>query len=426
MEKFNKELIFFDKEGITSLEKSVDSIVDIFLVIKKISNEDIYLTISFEVKISENTYHQSQYGCTVYINDIYLKDIILRADSSLITFTIRSNHFNDSILVSLNFGSFYPKNTTLQFFNLEMNLFDPLLIKNKYCYNKILARIHYKLLKKNIYISNEDQLSDYCLRIYNNKKSFLLIRLGDGEARLLSNNHLSITTTLNENLLYMFGIDFILEAKLFDRFFLNNYLSYLKSSLVLAINNADILGLPEPKHYSQDNFQLNREGAFYFVDLINSVGNLLSINPPKKDLALIDTYFFRNNPFNWLPKVTSVFDQIIIISPYTEELLTPIINSVELSSAKFKFITMPSHSSFKINKFSFKLNSTEIEISNLIASYADKQTLFLIGAGVLGKIFALKAKALDASAIDVGGFFDIATQTSSRPLGATESIYNKL
>ena len=220
-----------------------------------------------------------------------------------------------------------------------------------------------------------------------------LIRLGDGEAKLLSYPDLITKEKLNVQLKIWFG-----EKTLTDSDIL-----YLKKELLTCIENADILGLPG--HGRTFNKSMNEftNDALHCQNLWSVI--IGSIDPEKlsrKTLVSANIHHYMQEK-KIIPELVQSYKEtgFICNSPKLikeyDEVFKP--SSISL-------YTIPGETWSRSEKVSDHYPRYYKDIMNRVKRNDYSDQLWWVGAGILGKIYTVKLAEKGAVAIDMGAVLD--------------------
>ena len=205
---------------------------------------------------------------------------------------------------------------------------------------------------------------------------FSLIRLGDGEARLLGFPTFVTRNTLNDSLLYWYG-----RADMSDL-----YIRTLAHEIMKAVQNCDILGLPNKDRGKAE-----------------------------------DGILFKMRP-HLVGKEAQVAGCGVHRALYTEGLLTPLLqdlNRISLITCRdvtrgiarkfhvkhVRWITVPPEAQLaEIKPAQEHYPTRHYEV--LLEIDPEPGEVFLVGAGPNGKVYCGKVKEKGGIAIDLGSVFD--------------------
>ena len=245
--------------------------------------------------------------------------------------------------------------------------------------------------------SKADELKNVLADIIKKKEPFSMIRLGDGEGRILGYPvYYSDQEISHQVLTYQYGGKVIplLKSKYPNDTIFCAALK-LKYGIIEAINNADILGLPSWLHFrtiNENNLNPYFAQALCFTETTNLVSS---------QKIAYDHYIFR--PFHENNLFHELFCDLETISIISHT------DASELLKRNFGFrevnhYSIPGHQSFMKNDEpqypNFYLNLLK-EIS-----VPHKGHVFLVCAGYLGKIYCDEIKKKGGIAIDIGAIFD--------------------
>lgn len=236
------------------------------------------------------------------------------------------------------------------------------------------------------------------------KKPFSLIRIGDGEGRLLGHPiFFDDLDLLHQVISYQFGTHSIDKLKiLFGRNWLRDACIDLQSKLTKAINNSDVLGLPVPNFY--EDFKLKPEIGHYAY----SVGLLalqvfkyrFNSSPVVAGTNVAQDIIVHGDSFS---EILSAAQDVYLIGPW--DLVDPF--KIKYSIGNVKFIQVRPHATWGglLNEGNYPLALYEA-IAEINQVESTSGSLFLVGAGVVGKFLCNHIKSIGGVAMDVGSVFD--------------------
>lgn len=254
--------------------------------------------------------------------------------------------------------------------------------------------------------NNANGLEALIKKCIDSRKPASVIRLGDGEGRILANPYfLNNLDLLHDVIWYQLGRDSLLRVQ--HEFHLaepGEAFSYLvttlKELLRDAISNCDVLGIPTPVHFidpippEQVNGQIGFAAAY--VEGRKLASHLASER-------FYDTFIFRGLSRNGgirrlltgLPFVGLVYH-----SDFTDTLQRT------FGIGQMQFTQVPSHSSFAVGDTKPNHFPTAFfQIANKL-SVPFKGAVYIVGAGYLGKAYCDVIKRRGGIALDVGSVLD--------------------
>lgn len=245
-----------------------------------------------------------------------------------------------------------------------------------------------------------DTFIDEVLVHLNNKESFSFIRYGDGEAMVLGNNS-KMQWMLNKQLGYVPN---------------DNDIINIKKNLLLAYQDADMIGIPQEKHTNRDD-----EWKDSMIIFKEAIGNKIVAD---KLLTSIDIVYECLNQ-SMLARMNALF------RPSFDELLK--------DREKLNYISCRNLDNELKNKFNIKeVNSYIIapemkftpdykgkrhypdqfnEIYDWIKKVTNQGDLCLVGAGVVGKIYNSWFASVGGISLDFGAVFDLWAGKNTRGPG---------
>lgn len=268
--------------------------------------------------------------------------------------------------------------------------------------NDIIDRTYY--LQRELFSSPQknpfdciDDLLDVLKQAIFSRKPFSLVRLGDGEGRILGYPDVfDETVYLNQVLTYQFGPSVLKALKLeFPNNHIEESMLQLKSFIVEAIQNADVIGAPSWLHFratlGEDNF-IPQVAQSVCLDYVSQLKNT-----PKVFDHFIFKPFHKNNLFD---ELLSEVDELTVIShtDISEKL------KKRFNLKTCKHISIPGHQSFmKSDRLHYPL-----EYKNVLSEINKVQTgsLVFVAAGYLGKLYCSQIKIRGSIGVDIGSIFD--------------------
>ncbi|MBU2877765.1 GT-D fold domain-containing protein [Aliiglaciecola lipolytica] len=260
-------------------------------------------------------------------------------------------------------------------------------------------------LQRSLFIHNEknpfhctEELFSTLKEAINKKTPFSLIRLGDGEGRILAYPRLfEDDVFISQVLTYQFGKEVIGELKKeIAEDFLAPSMLKLQSLIKNSILNADVIGAPSWLHFREAVNEKNIIAQTAQSVCLQSVDQLVS-----KDIPIFDHFIFK--PFNksgFFKRLLENLDCLTVISH--TDISDTLVDTFDLKSCNH--IKIPGHQSFmKSGEFHFPTRYKEIENEIQVP---DRGHLFFVAAGYLGKHYCNIIKQKGGIAIDIGSIFD--------------------
>jgi len=259
--------------------------------------------------------------------------------------------------------------------------------------------------QKNLLYSCKESPFDAVEDLYNilataidKREPFSLVRLGDGEGRILGYpNIFEESVYINQVLTYQFGPGVIeMLRQLHGKDFVDQAMLDLKSLIMSSTNNADVIGIPSWLHFRQET---NHDNIIPKAAQALCVNTVASIKTTEQDC--FDHFIFK--PFHsqgYFHKLLNRQNNIIIVS-HTN------INSQMESNFNVEgceHIRIPGHQTFMKDK-EFHYPVEFLTIANKIKERAERK-IVLVAAGYLGKHYCNVAKEAGGIAIDIGSIFD--------------------
>lgn len=229
------------------------------------------------------------------------------------------------------------------------------------------------------------------------KKPFSMIRLGDGEGRILGYPEIfEPSVYLNQVLTYQYGpkvIDALKEE--FQGEYIDKSMLQLKSFIEEAIESADIIGAPSWIHFRAPVDDNN------FTPLTAQSVCLDYTSRLKNTKKIFDHFIFK--PFHkdgYFDKLLESVDKLTVIShtDMSDKLIA------RFNLQKCNHIKIPGHQSFmKSDNLHYPDEYKKILLEINKISPGD---VVFVAAGYLGKLYCSKVKENSGIAIDIGSIFD--------------------
>lgn len=243
-----------------------------------------------------------------------------------------------------------------------------------------------------------EELFELLSSVIEKKKPFSMVRLGDGEGRILAYPKLfDKEVFVNQVLTYQFGSGVIETLKKeFGQDYISASMLTLQKLVTDAISNADVVGAPSWLHFRANVDKSNIIAQAAQAVCLDKVTQLCSSNIP-----IFDHFIFK--PFNvdgYFKKLLEPVASITVISH------TDMSQKIEqhFNLQKSLHIKIPGHQSFmKSNEFHFP--SVYKNIVNNI-NVQNEGDIYFVAAGYLGKHYCDSVKKKGGIAIDIGSIFD--------------------
>lgn len=231
--------------------------------------------------------------------------------------------------------------------------------------------------------------------IKNRKEPIEVVRMGDGEARILDRDY---------DMVLKRQLGYLPESKECEQ---------IRENLIIAYANADIIGMPQNKRAGLSDYWYRCEEILYKA----------CPNAESKDKTNIDfAYDWLNN--NLYGELLTGRDTLNYVSSrdlsdrFSRYYGVKDVKGVHISpEAKFSILDSAE------KHFPDQLN----EIGEWISHDDFTGQLCLVGAGVVGKIYTTWFKEKGGIALDIGGVFDLwaglATRGKNRGVGAIDNTY---
>jgi hypothetical protein len=236
---------------------------------------------------------------------------------------------------------------------------------------------------------------------------FSVVRLGDGEGRLLGYPWLlSEAEMVNETIGYMFGREAVASlSRTLGAKGLSHAVITLQRLVVQAVSNADCVGLPAPLHFNRyaempegHERDKRRNGLVGMAGALLGAAKYISHLP---DDRLFDTYIFSGVHHKKLFEQFLNDLEFVGVVSHTD-FTSRIVEHFRIRAALH--IRIPGHQSFMPSAELHFPNSYEAVIERLLVPFPG--AVFLVAAGYLGKAYCDVIKQRGGIAIDIGAVFD--------------------
>ncbi len=249
------------------------------------------------------------------------------------------------------------------------------------------------------------------------KRPFSLVRVGDGEGRVLGYPEIFTgNEVLNQVLYYQFGLESINRAKRSNPTeWLQSLMGTLRSQLVDALRSADAVGLPVAAYLMENGREKSFGPLGYASGLLMSLPHLQDIG--KGDVYGTNLFQMIAEDGECLGRLARAAQEVLLVGPW--DLTREIGHAFGVD--RIRHIAVPGHHTWRghagCGHFPdlYKFVEKEIHRKGGLAG-----TLALVGAGILGKHYCRLIKDLGGVALDVGSVLD-AWAGKGRP----EAVANK-
>lgn len=234
------------------------------------------------------------------------------------------------------------------------------------------------------------------------KHPYCVIRLGDGEGRLLGvGETFTPTEVLSQVLYYHFGAPSINPRRDRDRNWALSISLELKDMLMEAMRSADEIGMPVWDFFRA----LDEQPTSGMLGYAPAMFTALALDPYRDAIDRVGTNVFQQlaEGREFFQSVSAEADKLLLIGPW--DLSTEL--SQALRPKGLEYIEVPRHQTWGdvegFGQYPFLYTAVEQRIramGDLCGVVA------LIGAGIFGKHYARLAKEQGAVALDIGSVFD--------------------
>lgn len=248
-------------------------------------------------------------------------------------------------------------------------------------------------------------------------RGYSIIRLGDGEGRILAEEgFFSENDLIHQTLNYHFGKVSNAQLKAtYGPSWIQESIRDLRRILAPAILNADQIGVPVAEYFSSAREKVVSGHFGYVAALLFGV----SSRPNRSIQSILGTNAFQlvATDGNFFPRLLRIPRNVSIVGPWN---LLPALEKAIPEMNYGDFIEVQQHFSFREEPgwgqfpIHWKITNAKIE------SMGDlRGRLFLVAAGLLGKHYCNKIKLQGGVALDIGSVLD-----SWAKRGRTEAISN--
>ncbi|HCG6384310.1 TPA: hypothetical protein NJ199_004390 [Vibrio parahaemolyticus] len=245
--------------------------------------------------------------------------------------------------------------------------------------------------------SETKRLLDGLLKAKSARCPFSMIRLGDGEGRLLGYpRYYNDAEISSQCLSYQYGRDVIpLLKEKYPQDHIFHGAIKLKYSIINAVDNADFIGVPSWIHFKPLN-EKNENAQFAQALCLTE-----TVNMQLDDKEVFDHYIFR--PFQSDGFFSELLGGEVFLGVISH---TDISKQLELKFGIDKVVhyKIPGHQSFMKNDepqypdyYQRLLNDIKVPFEG---------AMFIVSAGYLGKLYCDHIKRQGGMAIDIGAIFD--------------------
>jgi len=254
--------------------------------------------------------------------------------------------------------------------------------------------------------SNADTLEKKISEFIYKKIPASVVRLGDGEGRILSNPHwLHNLDILHDVIWYQLGKDCLPSAEVYFALHqpgeaYTRVMETIRTMLQDAVRNCDALGIPTPVHFVDTvtpetvNGQLGFAGAYI-------EGRKIASHLAEE--SIFDTFIFRGlSRTGGLKRLLTGLPFVGIV--YHSDVRELLAENFEIN--ELQFTEVPAHQSFLVaDSSSVHFPDAFFEIVKDL-SVPFQGAVFLVGAGYLGKAYCDVIKRRGGIALDIGSVLD--------------------
>lgn len=245
--------------------------------------------------------------------------------------------------------------------------------------------------------SKTQELLSGLLQVKAERRPFSMVRLGDGEGRLLGYPfYFSDSEISSQCLSYQYGkkVISILKDKYPQDHIFHGAIK-LKYYILNAINNADYIGVPSWIHFKETTARNENAQFAQALCLIETT----SLDLEKK--KVFDHFIFK--PFH----SDGFFSDLLQDEPFLGVISHTDISqelSTKFNIAQVKHYPIPGHQSFMKNDEPQYPDYYRTVLEDIEVPY--RGAMFIVSAGYLGKLYCDHIKSMGGMAIDIGSIFD--------------------
>lgn len=257
---------------------------------------------------------------------------------------------------------------------------------------------------RGVYMRNDrrDRFATRILNAIETRRPYSVVRLGDGEGRILgAGGTFSAAEVLTQVLYYHFGPRSVELKRARDPNWVLSASQTLRDMLTQACESADELGLPVWDFFRGIEDDCTSGMVAYSEALFYALG----LTPYTLDADRVGTNVFQQlaETPEFFKAVAEKAEQVVLVGPWD---LTGQLSDV-LKPKRMHYIEVPQHhtwgESAGFGQYPFLYSAVEKRIQSM----GDMRgSVFLIGAGLYGKHYAHLAKSQGAMALDIGSVFD--------------------
>jgi len=249
-----------------------------------------------------------------------------------------------------------------------------------------------------------EPLAEAALAALTERRGFSLIRLGDGEGRLLNfQNQFVEQEVLSQLLFYHFGPQSMqwIKANHTDDW-ISSVVSPLQQMVRSSLTNADAVGLPVAETMSEAALAADPFGALGYASALLA-GLALSRHVPATLRLGYNVFQLVAARGLMLRDLSHAAKSVHLVGPW--DLSQPFAEAVGLKNVHH--IAVPGHYTWRGGQGLGHYPELHKFVEERIFALGDLSgALFLVGAGILGKHYCNLAKTRGAVALDVGSIFD--------------------
>lgn len=236
------------------------------------------------------------------------------------------------------------------------------------------------------------------------RRGFSLVRLGDGEGRVLNYpTHFADLDVLNQVLYYHFGPESIhwVKAGAHDTW-ISAVITPLQQLLIASLRNADAVGLPVAETMSDAALTNDAFGALGYATALLT-GLSLSRHVPADLRYGVNVFQQAAGKGLLFREAAQAARAVYLVGPW--DLTEPFAASAGLDAVHH--IRVPGHYTWRGSKGFGQFPELYRFVEQRIMNLGDLSgCLLLVGAGILGKHYCNLAKSRGAVALDIGSVFD--------------------
>ncbi|WP_273145385.1 hypothetical protein [Oceanicaulis alexandrii] len=258
---------------------------------------------------------------------------------------------------------------------------------------------------RNVYMKDEraERFTARILNALTEKRPYGVIRLGDGEGRLLGYDDVfTASEVLSQVLYYQFGPLSMHMRRDVDRNWVQTAATQLRTMLVEACVSADEIGLPVFDYFRPLTQDTHTIGMTAYAQALFFGLSKTPWTPPEDRIG---TNVFQQLALSrdFFAATMQAAERVVLVGPWdlSDEL------SSRLGQPNISHLEVPHHHTWADEEGFGQYPFLHHHVEQRIKALGDlRGVLVLVGAGIYGKQYVRLAKLQGAVALDVGSVFD--------------------